>query len=533
MNKRLQELEKFKLESEYSVSQVKYLEEDNKRLSEQNKELETKLREMWLLRFKNPYESTEETEKYLSIATKIDNLKQLNKKPSNVPFEIEIITDKEDSIIAASLEKMLNLFLELEGPSLEKHRKIFFCGYRSFVSPLELLFLFQELYCRVGGGFAQTDNWNKIIAQISFWSSKYTLDFTDEVSGYLVSFFETVVSKSVGEKVSKSFLDSFYLLKEKFSKSDPLKKETRKSLEPNRIISMFSDSSSCSNQTKLGDNSELLLFAASEISSSISLTKNINEKWTLLDLKPELLAEQLVLIEFELWKCLEEREFLNTSWNKKEKHLLAPNITCLISHFNYVSCWVVTQILSFKDLKERKNCIEYFIKMINHAKKLNSFNTIYEILSALNKSPIVRLKNTWSEISSKWISKFQDFDTLMVPSASHKNLRESVSKAKSDYFSFLSNKKRHKSTVIEHSRSSSDLPSSDPLLSSFGYLPYLGLYLQDLYFIEEGNKNKREDGLYNYAKIEFIHRVITNVFDAKSSQYESKKKIFRFSFSFY
>eukprot|EP01091_Cochliopodium_minus_P003748 TRINITY_DN13717_c0_g1_i1.p1 TRINITY_DN13717_c0_g1~~TRINITY_DN13717_c0_g1_i1.p1 ORF type:complete len:432 (+),score=137.25 TRINITY_DN13717_c0_g1_i1:641-1936(+) len=396
---------------------------------------------------------------------------------------------------------MINLFLELEGPSLERHMKVFFCGYRPLLSPIELLYLFIELYCKVEEGYSQGDTWNKIISQITFWCTHYVKDFVGEVKDELINFMDNIVSKTIGEKVANCVKECFLLSFEKNTKSLLSHSETRKSLEPNRILSRFSGNTLLNGEEKRMEDSELVLFVASEISSTSSSKSTCNEKFNLLDLKPEVFTEQLVLIEFELWKCLEVREFSNVCWTKKDKALFAPNITSLISHFNHISSWVVTQILSYQDPKDRKNAIEFVITMASHARKLHSFNTLFELMSALNKSSILRLKASWSEVSSKLLSKYQEYDELMNPSCSYKNLREAISKSKYDYFS------QKKSSQI-----------NDPKFP--GYLPYLGLYLQDLFFIEEGNQNKREDGLYNYGKLELIYRVISNVIDAKSSCYE-------------
>lgn len=54
-------------------------------------------------------------------------------------------------------------------------------------------------------------------------------------------------------------------------------------------------------------------------------------------------------------------------------------------------------------------------------------------------------------------------------------------------------------------------------------LPYLGLYLKDLTFIEEGNSSFDDSGAVNFFKMRMFANVITEVQKAQSSSFNFKK----------
>lgn len=64
----------------------------------------------------------------------------------------------------------------------------------------------------------------------------------------------------------------------------------------------------------------------------------------------------------------------------------------LISHFNTVSEWVATEIIALTDLKDRLAMLVKFINMAQYCFENKNFNTALEVVSALNMSPVARLK---------------------------------------------------------------------------------------------------------------------------------------------
>jgi hypothetical protein len=144
--------------------------------------------------------------------------------------------------------------------------------------------------------------------------------------------------------------------------------------------------------------------------------------------------------EFEMYCCVEPREFLGQAWQKEQKAELAPNLTQLIERFNKIGYWVATEILTKHDLKTRVKYIRKFIKIAFKCYECNNFNAIMQILSGLNNSSVKRLRDTWEALGERATRKMEELETLMEPQSNFKNYR----------------------AVLHHRRHSATLTSSGP-----------------------------------------------------------------------
>jgi hypothetical protein len=85
----------------------------------------------------------------------------------------------------------------------------------------------------------------------------------------------------------------------------------------------------------------------------------------------EEIAEQLTLVEWNLFVRIMPHEVLNQSWTKKDAHIRSPNITALSRRFNSVAQWVVSSILCLKTAKLRGERISKIVDVAN----VNYFNS--------------------------------------------------------------------------------------------------------------------------------------------------------------
>jgi hypothetical protein len=190
------------------------------------------------------------------------------------------------------------------------------------------------------------------------------------------------------------------------------------------------------------------------------------------------LAEQLTLIELKMFKQIREREFLNLNWKRPDLKRNARHIVKMVERFNKVSYWVATRIVRESDLKRRCSILKRFIIMAERCAELNNFNTLMEVLAGLNLYPIQRLKQTWALLSDKYRATMAALEQLMENKQNYKNYRERLVKIRQN---------------------------GEPTL------PYLGVYLRDLTFIEEGNQTHLENDLINYEKIQLVGQVVREV----------------------
>jgi len=204
----------------------------------------------------------------------------------------------------------------------------------------------------------------------------------------------------------------------------------------------------------------------------------------LFDLKPLEIARQLTLIEFDLYRKIQPKECLNQAWNKTDREINAPNISAMIRRFNEVSLWIATEVLSYSNnIKMRTKMIELFIKVAGRLRDLNNYNGIIEVLAGLQCVPVFRLKKTWAEVDKDLLNLFEELDKVVSCEHNYKNIRE-------------------------------ELRKRDPPC-----IPFLGVFLTDLTFIDEGNPSTINDGLINFDKQRKFAQILQNIQKFQNSPY--------------
>ncbi|XP_017292094.1 rap guanine nucleotide exchange factor 1 [Kryptolebias marmoratus] len=165
---------------------------------------------------------------------------------------------------------------------------------------------------------------------------------------------------------------------------------------------------------------------------------------TLLDFRSQDLAEQLTLLDSNLFYKIELPEVL--LWSKEQNEERSPHLTAFTQHFNNVSFWVRSVIILQDKPQEREKLLLKFLKVMKHLRKLNNFNSYLSILSALDSAPLRRLD--WQRNTSEAL---EDFSSLIDSSSSFRTYREALAEVEPPC------------------------------------IPYLGLILQDLTFVHLGN----------------------------------------------
>jgi len=136
----------------------------------------------------------------------------------------------------------------------------------------------------------------------------------------------------------------------------------------------------------------------------------------------------------------------------------------MITRFNQVSNWVATEVLKESTLKKRIDSVIWFIKLAEKCLELNNLNAVFEVVSGLSQGHIQRLKQTWAGVASRRQGeRLLDLSTHRMGS-NFENLRELVDR---------SNNHKNLRELIQH--------VTPPCV------PYIGVYLTDLTFADEGN----------------------------------------------
>ncbi|CAG8458526.1 111_t:CDS:2 [Ambispora gerdemannii] len=216
------------------------------------------------------------------------------------------------------------------------------------------------------------------------------------------------------------------------------------------------------------------------------LPKNM-KKLKFLDLDPLEIARQLTIIESKLYNKIRPVECLNKAWSKESKEEgdegeIAENIKAMIVNSNQITGWVAESILNQPEVRKRCALIKHFVTIADKCRVLNNFNSLTAIISGLNSAPIHRLKRTWEMVNQRTMQTLEVLNRIMNSTKNFSDYREM-------------------------------LHSVNPPC-----VPFLGVYLTDLTFIEDGNPDTLKKGR---ALINFSKRMKTAEVIREIQQYQS------------
>lgn len=208
------------------------------------------------------------------------------------------------------------------------------------------------------------------------------------------------------------------------------------------------------------------------------MPKNM-KKLKFLDIDVTEFARQLTIVESKLYGKIKPTECLNKTWQKKvgeNDPEPAPNVKALILHSNQLTNWVAEMILTQLDVKKRVVVIKHFVLVADKCRQLNNFSTLTSIISALGTAPIHRLKRTWDQVPAKTTAVLESMRRLMGSTKNFGEYRESLH------------------------------------LANPPCIPFFGVYLTDLTFIEDGIPSIiKKSALINFAKRAKTAEVIRDI----------------------
>ncbi|KAJ3021952.1 RasGEF [Thoreauomyces humboldtii] len=181
---------------------------------------------------------------------------------------------------------------------------------------------------------------------------------------------------------------------------------------------------------------------------------------TLAEFNPEILAQQLTLLEHASFRNITAYELFQQGWNVNPSIVQHPpralNLTALIAWFNRIAYGVATQVITQHDFKTRVSLVKRFIHVAHMCYSWGNFNTVFEIVAGLNLAPVARLKRTWKALPKKYAEVWDHLNAVVSSENSYKTYR----------------------AALRHAQQQD---------AKEAILPYLGVTLSDLTFAEDGN----------------------------------------------
>ncbi|KAJ3443586.1 guanine nucleotide exchange factor [Anaeramoeba flamelloides] len=390
--------------------------------------------------------------------TKFKNYnKKMIKKSKNKKKYIDF-NEEEFVIVGATKEWLIKYICSEKGAS-SKFVEDFMLTYRSFMEPLELFALIKYRYhikARENLKGKKLQIFKKKIQK------KLKIRVFSILKKWIIKYSNDFYCDPKLEHKVKKFASDIFNNEKNMSGVAKILLDTLKRMESNPTL--------CKHRNTI---------ATIRIAPKSRYPKNL-KKFTFLDLDTLELARQLTLIESYMFHQINYKEYLGQSWIKKDKMDRAPNIYKLSQFFNQISLWLASEILLYKKVKKRTQALKKCINLAIKCKEIKNFNACQEITATLSNPAVHRLKKTWNGLSTKSKDRWKVISDLLSRNCNFQNIRKVLD------------------TVVP------------PVL------PYLGLYLSDLVFIDEANtdylmsKNGRTK-LINFEKHRQTSTILSKV----------------------
>ncbi|KAJ3440983.1 guanine nucleotide exchange factor [Anaeramoeba flamelloides] len=199
-------------------------------------------------------------------------------------------------------------------------------------------------------------------------------------------------------------------------------------------------------------------------------------------------VRQITLIEFQLFEKIKPIEFHEQKWLMNSQKNQCNNLLKFINHFNSFINWLVSKIISQKEIQKRVALISKLIKIAGKCLQINNFNTLIEITTALTHPAIYRLRQTWDKIPKDLSQTWKNVSKLSKKSNNYKELKQKLKLSKN---------------------------------SPIPVLPYLGMFLSDLISIDKShpnfisysnmNNNNNNNKNVNFIKMKKISKIILQI----------------------
>lgn len=194
------------------------------------------------------------------------------------------------------------------------------------------------------------------------------------------------------------------------------------------------------------------------------------------------LSEHFTIIERDILQEIDWKELIELKWNKdldpvnswleiivnEDYYNNNKGVNLVISRFNLMVNWIISEILLTHNQIERIGIISRFIHIADHCLKIQNYSTLMQILLALTSEKITKLKETWKSLNPGDILMLKNLEQLSSPLKNFINLRISINQ----------------------------------IQPSKGAIPFVGLYLSDLIFNTERPKfiKSQNEPIVNFAR---------------------------------
>ncbi|KAF2416397.1 ras GEF [Tothia fuscella] len=188
--------------------------------------------------------------------------------------------------------------------------------------------------------------------------------------------------------------------------------------------------------------------------SALRASRNGGPSCSILDFDPMELARQFTIIESRIFCSIGPEELLALEWTKKVGSR-AVNVRAMSTLSTDLANLVADTILQLEEPKKRAVIIKQWVKISMKCLELNNYDSLMAIICSLNSSMVLRLRKTWELVSQKTKVRLEDLKAITDVGKNYAVLRLRL--------------QNHVAPCI----------------------PFVGIYLTDLTFVDVGNQTTR------------------------------------------
>ena len=200
-------------------------------------------------------------------------------------------------------------------------------------------------------------------------------------------------------------------------------------------------------------------------------------------LSPMEIASQLSLVDYETYRTIQIDELLGLAWQDKTCQQRAPHLIQLIARLNKLSSLCTYAVITGSTISTRVKMISRICAVMKALLELQNFSSLIAFSSSLQDASVFRLKKTWAALGPKEQNVISQMKAIFESSSNYQVFRR----------------------LYEDCHSPC--------------IPFIGIFLTDLTFTEEGNKDFVK-GLVNFHKKMLISDIISAALRHQSTPYK-------------
>lgn len=379
-------------------------------------------------------------------ASHVDEVDDVESRLMEKTFAHELIFNKEGQVTGGSLPALVERLTTHESTPDATFVSTFYLTFRLFCTPVKLTEALIERFDYVSDSASMAGPVRlRVYNAFKGWMESHWRDETDRGALNLIMSFADKELGSILPSAGRRLLE----LAERVSGDQPLVPRLVSSMgKTNTSIAQFVPADTPHPQPAITKGQMNLLHAFKMGSGFPSI----------LDFDPVELARQLTIKQMTIFCSILPEELLASQWMKKGG-IDTPNVKAVTSLSTDLSNLVAETILQQTEIKKRAQVIKQWIKIANQCLELHNYDGLMAIICSLNSSTISRLRKTWDAISAKRKEMLRTLQALIEPSQNNKILR---------------------TRLHDH------VPPC---------LPFLGMYLTDLTFVDIGNPATKQVSL--------------------------------------